>query len=728
VPIAFLNAALLAGLIAVVLPPLIHLLTRRKLDVVPWGAMQFLDLGKKARRRMIWDELLLMALRMGLIAVLVMALAAPAEMTGWLAARFSHIQRDVVLVLDQSGSMREGLPGGQAQKWATTLIDELRPGDRVGVVAAGQSPTIVAPLSTDLDTARSALHLVPVPRGGCDGAGAVALARQMFADKSTAQRLVVIISDGQRHGWADDGNAQRWEMQSPLPTDSGVSIVMTNLAPDRSPDLPRWRLEPLRASRALAIVNRPTPMNTELRRVGVGELPISKLKIEIDGEARESSDTALSDRPSDVIPIELRPAFSAPGSHLATVRILSADQTEIDRQDLALDVIMKLPVLLVDGDERSNVPHGVEFLREALAPRRDPTPSMAVRVIPYREFRPALLARPSRVGDVGAGADSRPRVVVLADVPRLTAAQSDAIGEFIESGGGVLVALGDRADAGHYTADLHRNGKSWFPVSVGEQKGLGDPGLAPHPLTTGFFHPALELFRKPGPGTLSDARIPRWRQLKLPPEGPAAAIARLDGDDPLLVEGPFGAGRVIVAAIPLDDSERTNLVEPPAYVPLIHELIGYLGAARESECNLAPGQPYRWQLPEFVPANGWKLISPGGQAQPISAANGRIVIEDTHTPGAYRLIHDAAPPRYFVVASDARETDLNPLGDVDRDRLSNWLPGLRWVSLPSEALVAATPARSPTDLSWLVFLGVLMLLCGELWLTRRRSAQASAAA
>ena len=67
-PIAFLNAALLAGLAAIALPPIIHLLTRKKFDVAPWAAMQFLDDGNRTRRRMIWDELLLMAVRIGAIA------------------------------------------------------------------------------------------------------------------------------------------------------------------------------------------------------------------------------------------------------------------------------------------------------------------------------------------------------------------------------------------------------------------------------------------------------------------------------------------------------------------------------------------------------------------------------------------------------------------------------------------------------------------------------------
>ena len=36
-PITFLNAAMLAGLAAIALPPLIHLLTRRKFDTVAWA-------------------------------------------------------------------------------------------------------------------------------------------------------------------------------------------------------------------------------------------------------------------------------------------------------------------------------------------------------------------------------------------------------------------------------------------------------------------------------------------------------------------------------------------------------------------------------------------------------------------------------------------------------------------------------------------------------------------
>ena len=47
----FLNAALLLGLGAALIPPVVHLFNRRRADAVDWAAMQFLRLVPAARRR-----------------------------------------------------------------------------------------------------------------------------------------------------------------------------------------------------------------------------------------------------------------------------------------------------------------------------------------------------------------------------------------------------------------------------------------------------------------------------------------------------------------------------------------------------------------------------------------------------------------------------------------------------------------------------------------------------
>src|SRR3954454_1337491 len=99
---AFLNPLMLFGLAAVSIPILIHLLSRRRYEVVDWGAMQFLKISETTRRRFFIEELLLMLLRMGLIAVLVLALAAPYVESTVLARLGGRANRDIVLLFDGS--------------------------------------------------------------------------------------------------------------------------------------------------------------------------------------------------------------------------------------------------------------------------------------------------------------------------------------------------------------------------------------------------------------------------------------------------------------------------------------------------------------------------------------------------------------------------------------------------------------------------------------------------
>src|SRR6266446_7009560 len=158
-----LNILMLAGLAGLAIPPLIHLLHRRRFDVVDWGAMQFLQVSEATRRRLLIEELLLMLLRMGLIALLVLALAAPYAVSPLLAEVGGRPNRDVVLIFDGSYSM--GLTDSQGQTphelakaWAEAFLNDLTPGDSVAVLQAKQQvlPVLGEP-THDLDLVRARL-------------------------------------------------------------------------------------------------------------------------------------------------------------------------------------------------------------------------------------------------------------------------------------------------------------------------------------------------------------------------------------------------------------------------------------------------------------------------------------------------------------------------------------------------------------------------------------------
>ena len=102
---SFLNPWMLAGLAGVLLPVIAHLLSRKKYDLVEWGAMQFLELDPSAKRKIRLEELLLLLVRMGVVALVVLALARPWIGSHWLGGFVSTQSRDLVLVIDGSYSM-----------------------------------------------------------------------------------------------------------------------------------------------------------------------------------------------------------------------------------------------------------------------------------------------------------------------------------------------------------------------------------------------------------------------------------------------------------------------------------------------------------------------------------------------------------------------------------------------------------------------------------------------
>src|SRR5688572_3368694 len=74
----FLNPLMLAGLGAVSIPIIIHLLNRRKFERVVWAAMRFVKLSvEKNQRRIKIEDMLLLILRCALLILLALALARP---------------------------------------------------------------------------------------------------------------------------------------------------------------------------------------------------------------------------------------------------------------------------------------------------------------------------------------------------------------------------------------------------------------------------------------------------------------------------------------------------------------------------------------------------------------------------------------------------------------------------------------------------------------------------
>jgi hypothetical protein len=164
---SFLNPILLAGLAAVSIPIIIHLLNRRKFRRVTWAAMRFLQNAiEQNQRRLRVEDLILLALRCLLLALLAIALARPAILSE-AASVFGQSKVTGVIIVDNSGSM--GLTDGvatrfeKAKKAAEEALDAMPAGSATAVYLASDIVNKVIPEPTfDLNLARKALRDAPL--------------------------------------------------------------------------------------------------------------------------------------------------------------------------------------------------------------------------------------------------------------------------------------------------------------------------------------------------------------------------------------------------------------------------------------------------------------------------------------------------------------------------------------------------------------------------------------
>jgi hypothetical protein len=759
----FLNLIMLLGLAGLAIPIIVHLLHRRRFDVVDWGAMQFLQISETTRRRLLLEEIILMALRMSLIAILVLGLAAPFAVSSFLA-KIMHDRpsRDVVLIIDGSASMayeHQGkTPFEAAKTWARSLLQELSTNDSVALLLARKQVVPVAgELTHDRALLREKIDQLSTPSGSADVPEAIREALRILNERSKSpERDIIVLSDGQKYGWADENSMFHWKLLAGL-LEHGSTVRprlwVVNLDADRPANPANWTLTPIRTPRPVAHVHEDLTFRTDLVLFGqTAYVPPYKIHLEVDG--KEVPDRigvpAKSSLTQGQAPLTVHHRFETPGSHLLSVIVepdpppekrppgyARRDELAVDnRRDFALEVLPPLPVLIVDGESErpaASKRKGVTFLRDALSPAIDPTPEVRVQAVPVGEFDAEALGH-----NLPAGDSRKPRVLILADVPRLTEAQQTTVREYLDSGGGLFVAVGSQVDEKFYNESAN-----WLPAQL-EQIMTAERGRPARPLEGGLSHPILDRFRS-DPSAWGRLEFQRWWKVR--PAATATVVARLTNDDPLLVEQTSAAGRVLLCTIPLNPSWETNVFGLPEFPVLVHEIVNYLAGVREGEYgvrsanyNLRPGQPLRFRLegeswnaltlerPEEEPL---PLVIDGvaqGAHAPRSGAHHAQLLQappttmvtytGTDSVGVYRLRTEEKKTYHYTGQADVEESNLSPCTSEDWAKVQDLIA--------MTYLTDEDPRNSPLaaelhteEMWWWLMFGVIGLLCAELWMTRR---------
>ena len=651
---SFYGPALLVGLLAAAIPPILHLLHRRKVRVVRFPALEFiLRANRKTARRFRIKQLMLMAVRSLLLALLAFAVARP-YLRHVEDAAGAGVSGDgtTVFVLDATWPMGYVIDGesllDQARLQAGHILDQVR-GRAAVVVAGGRAEVPIGEVTGDLASVRRVLGEAELsPRIGTLPE-AVARGYELLVDVPGARRVVVLTTPA--------GAAS--QLPPPPPARDGEGAI--GLVPV---DVAEGRPLPNRAVLDLAL--RPSP---ELgagswrvdARVGnfsstaVERLP---LHLEVDGEVRVRGflDIAAGAQATKTFHVRTRGAEATPAAVVLEADALTTD----DRRDFWLQPAPRLQVLAVNGDPRP-VPHADElfYFERALSPRTTAGARVQLTVIGSDTLDQHAL-------------DTHD-VVVLANIREIGAEKARELEAFVRGGGGLLVTMGHNAADRDRRKHLNERLVSVLPRTLRDVRQAGDAAASveggdrrvAHPGIFARAHSILDAFPDPARSTLAEARVGRYMLLDPAPDAGGEVVMALDDGAPLLVTKAVGRGRVALWTTSID-REWGDLPIRPDFLPLLQQTLRYL--TRVSEVDTAPvlvgrSAPVPVEDPRVRRV---QIQTPDGQLHVVERPRDEEdpwVFEGTNRPGHYRVTPDPPLPGLvalpgFAVAVDSSGADL----------------------------------------------------------------------
>jgi hypothetical protein len=667
---SFLAPALLAGLLAIAVPVLVHLAQRERRRVVVFPSLMFVRKipYRSVRRRVVRDWPLLL-LRAAAVALFVLAFARPFVPGAGLAAAGSGT-RDLVILLDRSASMAYGDRFARARDVARQAVQRLGPGDRASLVLFASDVEVAARPTTDHRVVLSALAgAAPVPLATHFGP-ALRAAAGLIEASPMPRREVMLVSDFQRTGW---------DAAQPVTFAPGITLNTASVA---LPEVEDAAIVDAAFDRAVADPSGGERVTITVRVANRGRSRVEGREAVLEADGRRVGVGRVSIDPGTVATVAFDPLSLPRGTALRIAVRLTPDRLSADDAWYAvLASRERLPVLVLEGADATG-----EYLRRALA----------VSIQPRIEatFVPAAGADPA--------AFARSAVIVVDDAAVPGGAAGRALAAAVDRGAGLLAVLGGRAQ--WPSADLLPGvlaGTVDRPEARGGSLGFVD-----------FTHPLFEVFKAPRSGDLAAARVFRYRSL-----GAAGRVlARFDDGAVAVAERQVGKGKVIAWSSSLDGSWN-DLVLQPVFVPFLHQAVKYLAGYTPRPAWQTAGEPVRADETDGV------VLSPSGAREPSD--DGRAFVP--HETGFYERRTSAvtsAGRRYLAVNLDPAESNL---ATIDAAELAAQVSGGRGGIRSDEAVAVAPEDREHRQsLWWYALAAAVLMLAAESLLGGRVSRRTEA--
>ncbi|MHB1423572.1 MAG: BatA domain-containing protein [Gemmataceae bacterium] len=756
----FLAPYMLGGLLACGIPIALHFFYRSRYRTVPWAAMKFLLASiEQTSRRLRFQELLLLCLRVTVLALLALALARPSTTT---ARGGQGDAVDAVLLIDTSLSMaaRDGVappnPGNdpylsslkqfaaadgsvtrldRAKAAALAVLSSLPAHSTTQAISISDRATLLGPqMPSHLDQARQLVTDIEVSHLGSDLLPGVSEAAATLRRGQSPNKELYLFSDMQKRGW----ESQAASLADKMRDIHGFARVHLVHCANRTPD--NAAIVALTPQSSLRTGER-ADFAVLVRNTGAGALRNLSVSLEVDGKAAERDTRPLDElKPGETRAVLLTGLLERPGRRILTARLKTDDLEADNRFDQVIVVHDRFGILLVDGAPNEHEPRsaGSYFLQHAL--------NLPVQVTTAPRASPRLLANK----DLCILVNVRLEPTGKNDGGNLSLEFVKELAAFVREGHAAMIFAGDRVEPESYNRLLFEQ-HHLLPMKIahivdapaGKSWTLDRQSAGSHPFAK---------FREEA-GYAGVDRVEVRRILEL--EKPAAAAGALDETHVLLrySNGAAaiasrkrpGEGEVMLFTTSVSDPRWTDWFISPAFVPFVQVSLNYLLQGQPQAHNRVAGEPLHLQTPKAGTASAYDLVRPDGEfirlGYPETVAGRPLVTaEDTARAGIYRIVRvdrkqrsgdetgdertneepDGVP---FAVTPDVRDSEqLHPVSAADIDGQLGF-KAVHWTAGDDSGLFGSGERMKDEWTMWLLtalfvlVLGetVLAWFCGRVW-------------
>lgn len=754
----FLAPLYLAGLLAGAIPIFLHLYSNRQAKTVDFSSLRLIKLSLETKARWFWlQDVLLLALRVLIFALLPLALAKPAlKTTGGQAPMLARPETSAVLIIDNSFSMGATSEGAtafeRAKAGARDVLRTFRTGDKVALYLINAGMESVYPtFTTDLSAVADSLENLPLSHHNTRPTGVFAKCLELLSEAKTTNKEIYIFSDFQASGW-------RLEQETTIAAPKEITTYLIDCGRDGVGNV---ALKSLHVDAGPKVTNRSIRIEAELHNHGGATETIATLFVKQLGtqpkagskpEPEEEKPKAqrqikLDAGKTEVVSFEY--TFPQIGRYEIRVALQPDALPADDTRYFVVSISEQVRALAVGGEKGLGALSDTFYLSLALKPQTSNDPKKWAGIVLASTRVSAMLDRPLGIHDV----------VFVCNIPAFSDAQVQALEDYVALGGSLVIFLGDASQLDAYNAKL---------FSTMDDK----PGLLPAKILAPLKNPQREKGRSvslsevdekhPLFAGLSDRahqalfslKFSRYAPLDLSGSkgGKITAIAKLEDGTPMILEKELGRGRILFFNTAADRGYGTragaemgwsNLVTSPIFPVLMHKTLDYLTAPRESSRDLLVGE----SVPFLFPLEPTKTPAPLKIARPDDKTDTLIprpeagflrasYIVDA-APGVYRAERDREKPKdvkdlksateskplYFVANMDTGESNLMrvPAKDVGA-KISGG--SLVLIANNDELVAKVTRTREGLRLWPIVMAIILVFLAAESLLSNRFAAPA----